>query len=346
MAKFLINGKFLAQQVTGVQRYAREILQSLDSILGECDLQISLVAPSDAKDIPDFKNIKIVKKNAKASIIWDQFLMPLYVIRERAIGIHICAVGPIFKPDVVFLHDANVYENPQWFTKKIIVWYGLVHRACAKYAKKILTVSEFSKERLKKVFKIPDDKIINVGAAWQHMLHMESDECALNKFHLTKGHFYFSLGTKAPHKNLNWVFEYAKEHLQEKFAVSGSTYSKIFGNVDTPIPPNVHFLGYLSDAEIKSLMLNCKAFLFPSFYEGFGIPPLEAMSVGAPLIVSDIPVMHEIFGDSAHYFDPHNTNVDLDELLKQPVLSSAPILEKYSWEKSARKFLDSLKDAI
>ena len=92
------------------------------------------------------------------------------------------------------------------------------------------------------------------------------------------------------------------------------------------------------------LMQNCKAFLFPSFYEGFGIPPLEAMSTGCQIVVSDIPVMHEIFGDSVHYIDPNSADIDLKELLAQPVSSTAPILEKYSWEKSAKVLFDCLKE--
>ena len=82
-------------------------------------------------------------------------------------------------------------------------------------------------------------------------------------------------------------------------------------------------------------MKNCKAFLFPSFYEGFGIPPLEAMSTGCPVIVSDIPVMHEIFGDSVHYINPNEPDVNIDKYIQASDDKTKSALCKYSWKDSA-----------
>jgi glycosyltransferase involved in cell wall biosynthesis len=83
-------------------------------------------------------------------------------------------------------------------------------------------------------------------------------------------------------------------------------------------------------------MERCKAFLLPSYYEGFGLTPLEALSCGAPVIVADAASLPEIYGKSARYIDPYNTDVDLDDLLKTSVESPDAILEKYSYDKSAR----------
>lgn len=92
-------------------------------------------------------------------------------------------------------------------------------------------------------------------------------------------------------------------------------------------------LGYVSDEEAKTMMRDCKAFLFPTFYEGFGIPPLEAMSAGAKNIyVSDTAVMHEIFEDSVQYINPTKYNFVLK---KDKIINSEDILAKYSWKKSA-----------
>lgn len=211
-----------------------------------------------------------------------------------------------------------------------------------KRSKKIFTVSDFSKSEIQNFFKLPQTKIIDIGNGWQHIETIKTDEDSITKYGLFKKKYFFSLGTKAPHKNLNWVFDYAQKHLDEVFVISGFTNNSIYGKVGVSMPSNVRFLGYLRDSEVKSLMQNCKAFLFPSFYEGFGIPPLEAMSTGCPVIVSDIPVMHEIFEDSVHYIDPNNTDVNLEALLKQSVSPATPILEKYSWQKSAKKLLESL----
>ena len=98
-------------------------------------------------------------------------------------------------------------------------------------------------------------------------------------------------------------------------------------------------MGYISDEQIKSLMKHCKAFLFPSTFEGFGIPPLEALAVGAPVISSDTASMPEVLGDSVHYIDPYSFDCDLDALLREPAADAEKALERFSWERSAGKLL-------
>lgn len=340
--KFSINGKFYAQNITGVQRFAREIVLELDKIVENVDVEI--VVPADAKQVPDLKNISIVKSRWAKSIFWEQVWLPLYLLKNRRIGLHLCHVAPIFKPDIVCIHDANILVNPQWFTRKVCAWYGLIDCLCAKFAKKIITVSEFSKKELQKSLGIPDLKILSIVEGWQHLNKIIADDSALTRYELNKGQFYFSLGTRAPHKNVRWIFEYARKHPEQLFVLSGSSYGRIFGKMDEIEPENVRFLGYLSDGEIKLLMQNCKAFVFPSFYEGFGLPPLEALSVGASVVVSDIPVMHEIFSNTVHYIDSHNASVGLEKLLSEPVESAEVVLKKYSWENAAVSLRNIIKE--
>jgi glycosyltransferase involved in cell wall biosynthesis len=103
-------------------------------------------------------------------------------------------------------------------------------------------------------------------------------------------------------------------------------------------------LGYVTDGEAKSLMQSAKAFLFPSFCEGFGMPPLEALSAGTPrIIVSDIPVMHEIFNDNAIYINPNQYNYDLEQMLAGSYCDADSVLNKFSWENSAEKLLLTLR---
>ena len=341
MKKITINGKFYAQCVTGVQRFARELVLELDKIAENINLEI--VVPADAQDLPVLQNIRIKKSKYRKSIFWEQLWLPLYLLKNRRIGLHLCHVAPVFKPDIVCIHDANILVNPQWFTRKVCAWYGLIDRLCAKFAKKIITVSEFSKKELQKSLGIPDLKILSIVEGWQHLNKIIADDSTLSRYALNKGEFYFSLGTRAPHKNVRWIFEYARKYPKQLFVLSGSSYGRIFGKMDETEPENVKFLGYLSDEEIKLLMQSCKAFVFPSFYEGFGLPPLEALCVGASVVVSNIPVMHEIFGGTVHYIDPLNAGVDLDKLLSEHVESAETVLKKYSWEKAAISLRDIIK---
>ena len=109
------------------------------------------------------------------------------------------------------------------------------------------------------------------------------------------------------------------------------------------IPSNVIFTGYISDEQIKTLMRNCKAFIYPSLYDGFGLPPLEALSQGAQVICSNAACLTEVYGNSVHYIDPYDADVDLNSLLDKYVDTPEAVLNKYSWEKSARELYDLLK---
>ena len=110
--------------------------------------------------------------------------------------------------------------------------------------------------------------------------------------------------------------------------------------------PNVKLLGYVTDGQIKWLMKNCKAFIFPSYYEGFGIPPLEALSVGAKIIISDTASLPEIFHSAAIYINPYDTNCNLEELVsKLPSdynQKASEVLNKYTYDKSAQKLYNVL----
>ena len=134
----------------------------------------------------------------------------------------------------------------------------------------------------------------------------------------------------------------AKQNPNYYFVVTGNNY----GNSKTSFNlPNVIYTGYLSDERIKSLMKWAKAFIQPSFYEGFGIPPMEALSVGCPIIVANRSSLPEIYGKTAHYIDPYNyQSIDINEVLSSPVDDASDILQKYTWEKSAKQFYGILKE--
>ena len=338
--KVIINGKFLSQKITGVQRYARETLNRLDSLVENLDIELAIA--EDAKDIPNLKNIKKKILSGKASVFWEQIKLPIYIKKQNAIGVHLCHVAPIIKPDIVCIHDANVLRNPQWFTKTLVIWYGLIHSACALRAKKILTVSHFSKKELQAIFKIKDSRIENIGSGWQHIERIPYAVDTLERYNLKSKSFYFSLGTQAPHKNMKWIYQCARSNPNETFVLSGSFYNKVFKKTTESLPPNVRYLGYLSDSDVKTLMKECKAFLFPSLYEGFGLPPLEALSMGTTIFASDIPIMREIFEDSVNYIDIHSQNYSLQSGFPNGSDKKASILGKYNWQFVAEKILKTL----
>lgn len=337
LKKIIVNGKFLTQRVTGVQRYAREILIELDKIISSN--QIVLAVPQDTKEIPKYRNIKVVRVGKTKGIMWEQLEFPFYVKQQHGISLNLCNVSPLFDPGIVCIHDVKIKATPQYFSKKFLIWYNLLLTNATIRAKKIITVSEFSKSEIIKYFKVNPNKIVVIPNAWQHYAEIQYNENTLIKYSLKKNQYYFAMGSMEPNKNFKWIAEMAKRNPMDNFAVAGSINKKVFAEgLGFECPDNMCLLGYVTDEEAKTLMRDCKAFLFPSFYEGFGIPPLEAVSAGAKqVVVSDIPVMHEIFGDTANYINPaKNGKISAFHDIQRNVLN------KYAWSLSARALHETL----
>ena len=217
-----------------------------------------------------------------------------------------------------------------------MLWHRLNFRLAYLYKIPIATVSFFSKYQLIDNYKINPNKITVVGCGWQHMNEFYSDSDVLEKYKLKEKSFFFTLGSIAINKNTSWIYKVAEKNPQYEFVIAGgkSNNDKLNMNIDNR---NIKFLGYISDKEIKILMQKCKAFVFPSFYEGFGLPPLEALSQGAKIIISNTASLPEIYKNSAYYIDPYNAEVDLDSLMREDVDNPYNVLKNYSWKKSAKE---------
>ncbi len=330
--KVVINGKFYGQKKTGVQRYAGEIVSRLDSLCEGNDVE--LLIPADAEGVPALRNIKVVVRGKKAGTLWEQTTFSKYVKKQRAIALCLCNSAPLFAPKIVCIHDVKVCVYPEFFSLKFRLWYRFLMKNITKTAKALFTVSEFSKREIEKYYPKAKGKITVAPNAWQHFERGISDEETLQKYGLKRGEYFFAMSSLEPNKNLKWIVESAKRSPAETFAVAGGVNPKVFSGKIGELPENVRLLGYVSDGEARSLMVDCKAFLFVTFYEGFGLPPLEALAAGAPtVIVSDTEVMHEVFGGDAVFVPPDKFDCDLGLLASQRKGNAC--LEKYSWDRSA-----------
>lgn len=341
MSKIIINGRFLVHRVTGVERFAREIVGELDrmAVPGE----FAIAVPPEAAEIPAYRNIPAVAVGRLHNRLWEHVSFPLYVRKEKAVSLNLCNVAPLVSPGIACIHDVKIKARPSDFSRGFLWWYRLLFRNETRRAKMLLTVSEFSKSEICRYYGTDPARILVVPNAWQHFERTGFDENALSKYGLEKGNYFFSMSSMEPNKNFRWIAEAAGKHPEFSFAVAGSVNEKVFADgLGFPCPPNMKLLGYVSDEEAKTLMRDCRAFLFPTFYEGFGIPPLEAISAGCPrVLVSDTEVMHEVFGDSVTYIAPKGS--DPFGALSGETADSSAVLGRYSWEKSARILYDGLK---
>ena len=353
MKKLVINGLTLSTQssLTGVQRVCREIILRLDELLEhEPDLQIEYAYMSGAENalirLEELKRITPVAIKSKNLRLAKLFTLPKYIKKQKALGVCIGTEMLMSKNHVSCIHDIRpaIYKH---YDSTAFRWHYRVILWIEKhFARKYVTVSDYQKDAIIKQFRLKSaNSIETIYNGWEHLNDVTPDESVLGKNEiLKKGEFFYALGSLAPHKNFEWIIEVAKRNPDKIFAIAGGKNLKNWGdNIETDALSNLIFLGYVSDAENKALMQACRAFLHPSKYEGFGIPPLEALACGAPIIISNATCLPEVYEDCAHYFDPDDYEVDLDKLLSEPVGDPTKILQKCSWERAAAQWMDLLK---
>lgn len=346
MKQIIVNGKFMESGMQGIVRYAREMLLALDDLLVDGEMKVLLAVPQTAKNIPQYKNISVVSIGRSHSILWEQTELRSFVKKNKdAICLNLCNVTPMFiQPGITTVHDIMYKVNAshyQTFRNRLSrYWHLLQYKYIAKHEKKIITVSNFSKGEIEQYYPETKGKINVVPCGWQHVLSYRESIDWEDRFPMLKtGKYYFSLATLAKNKNGKWIMDAAMHNPDAVFAIAGKRYETEY----TQIPPNVHMLGFVSDEDACALIKNCKAFIFPSIYEGFGLPPLEALALGAEVISSNAASLPEVLGDSVNYINPYDAKVDLETLCSVSANAKNFALERFSWKKSAEELLSILK---
>lgn len=305
---FFINGRFLTQPQTGVQRFARELLSELDQLIPDfpADCQFICLVPSREEiQTPAWKNIQVKPCGRLSKNLWEQIDLPFYARRGSLIDL--CNIGPIFHfSQTIVIHDASVFAVPNAYSFSFRLKYKLIYQILARTSRQVITVSEFSRQELSRYLHMDAAKIAVISEGCEHILRIPPDDSVLEKFTLRKNDYFLVVGSSSRHKNLNVVFEAfasVKNEIPE-LVVAGGSFPNVFKEASTSDNPHVKRLGYVTDGQLRSLYENALGFIFPSLYEGFGLPPLEAMICGCPVICSNAASMPEVCGDAALYFDP------------------------------------------
>jgi glycosyltransferase involved in cell wall biosynthesis len=257
---------------------------------------------------------------------------------------------------IMTIHDAAIYLQPQAYSRKFVAWYRLLFSRISRSAPLVLTVSNSAARDLGSF--LPGSKFRLVYNAAEHITQVPSDPSVLHTHALVQGGYILAVGSMNPTKNFAALIEaYRAAGLGKEMplvivgAVNGSVFSQRIVTADAD---SIVWAGSVSDAQLRALYEHAAVFAFPSLYEGFGIPPLEAMSCGCPVVASNASSIPEVCGDAALYFPPQDGAAIGAAILR--VLADAglrrELVEKglhrsrcFSWEKSGEQLRNWLVEA-
>lgn len=353
---FSINGRFLGKAVTGVQRYALNVVAAMDRVMTDRGRSAALLAPKGTRD-PGLAALALREVGGLPGHGWEQVNLP---ITCRAPLLSLCNTGPLaFTRQVVCIHDANVFEAGDSYGFKFRMFYKLLHPLLARRAMTIATVSNHSARQISRWLSVPAAKIVVLPNGHEHALAWRSDKAAIAPDFFTgpdalePGRFVLAIGSRARHKNLRLILQLAPELAAQKLRiviVGGG--ADIFAGETLEPAANVRFTGPLSDDDLAFLMDRALCLVFPSWTEGFGLPIVEAMARGCPVISSDRASMPEVCGDAALLAapdDPAKWMTHIRQLVASPDLRADQIARgsarvgTYSWAATGAGYVDLMQ---
>jgi len=341
-----INGRYRLHNISGIPRYATNIVKEFDK---KHQARFKVISP----------NGSLVRRGL-SSILWENIFLPLAA--KNDVLWNPSGSGPIFcENTVTTIHDVSFMAYPEWFSREYCLYYRFLTERLVKSSIEVITISEFSKSEIIKYFPAAESKIkvIYNGASDGIMGNIGdvSDEklrIVMQKYQLN-GPYFFCLGTLEPRKNINRIIRgWQKANIYNECALvvggavdKGSVFSQI--NISGQGHLNIKFIGSVEECDLGALYSGSVAFIYGSLYEGFGLPPIEALASGTDVVVSDIPCLKEILCDlPLYYFDPYSENDIAEGVIyaynhyhsndeQRKVKNARLIMEKYSWANAAEE---------
>lgn len=344
----VVNGRFLTQGLTGVQRFAAEVTQAI----ARTGLPIRLVAPNGTPD--RLGEIPVEHVGRRGGQSWEQLDLPRASNPAPLLSLGNTAPLRCGGKRIVVIHDAGVFDTPESYSLAFRTWYRFLHRALPRLGAQIVTVSEFSRARLAANLRMEPSRIAVMPEGGEHILRAAADDSVLARHGLAPRGYALAVGTRAAHKNLGALGE-AAALLGARgmvLAVAGSVKEGVFSGAADATGSAVRMLGRVTDAELRALYENALCLVFPSRYEGFGIPPLEAMWCGCPVLAARAGAVPEVCADAALWFDaegPATPAAALTRLLDEPGLAEhlretgRARAALYSWDAAAARLLELIR---
>lgn len=353
-----VNGRFLLQNLTGVNRFAYELCRAW------VQMGVPFIVccpPGKIKECYDVSDFDITVCGWGKSHIWEQLFLPFWFFGKRGKKVLVCFTGLaplLIRKKIMTIHDLAFMANPAWYSSYYKLWYSLMTPLCAATSMKILTVSNFSKSEIMQRLSVENGKISVVYNAVSPLFQNSVRYEEISKTDCAGERYILAVSSIDPRKNFAMLlkaFAHVKDENIKLYIVGGqdAIYSTSISELcKENRSERIKWLGRISDAELKDYYVHALCFVYPSLYEGFGIPPLEAMACGTPTIVSAIPALKEVCNDASLYVNPYD-EFDIADKINQLVSSDklrVSLINKgyercaaFDWLHSAKLLADDME---
>jgi glycosyltransferase involved in cell wall biosynthesis len=353
--EIIINGRFLTQGITGVQRYARELVQAIDKILeARPDLKVTVMSPRLSRPLPQWQNIILCQTGHLRGHAWEQLELPWFS-RGRPLFCpgNTAPIASLLSSQRVIVteHDLSYQYFPCAYSRAFRLWYGMIVPMVLRHATAIITVSESERAAIAKYYPVALSRLHAIHNGGLPVAFDRSAEIAIRP----DRSYVLYVGSLGKRKNFPGVLETAQRLARKRgynFIIVGgnpSGISKTTLEISDDVRTHITFAGNVNDATLMELYAHAACLLFPSYYEASGLPPIEAMACGCPVIASDIPSLRERCGDAAIYCNPANLDsitAAVEQVMDDPTLQSTlrelgyQHAKKYTWESCAMQTLE------
>ena len=353
----------------GISEYAYQIVTKLYEFRKKGYIENDFIIYLKSKPLnilpeeQDWWQYKVVRP----SKFWTQIGLPFHLMTtstKPAVFLTLTHYAPRVSPvpTIVSVMDLSFLHYPETFKKNDLYQLTRWTKYSVKNAKKVITISQSSKDDIIKFYKVAPEKVKVVHLGLKD-LSMENSPKDLKDFGVN-GKFVLFVGTLQPRKNISRLIEAFSElpsEIKEEYQLviigkKGWLYEEILNSPEKfGISDRVIFLDYVSDEDLPSFYKKADLFVLPSLYEGFGLPVLEAMRYGCPVATSQVSSLPEAGGDAAVYFDPESIE-DIKKTIEK-VLSDAALREKmkekgkehykkFTWEKAAKEVFETINEVL
>ncbi|MEO1030391.1 MAG: glycosyltransferase family 1 protein [Bacteroidota bacterium] len=361
----------------GMDRVALELIKNLQVLDKENEYVIFVKPDTDNKVISNTENFKVVEVEGGLYPIWEQFKLPRLAKAYNCDVLHCTSnTAPITSgiPLITTLHDVIFKEttvlkqlksSASWYQKMGNLYRRLIVNKVVKKSQQLITVSNFEKQNIANIYNLEDAKIQTVHNGVNKTFASEFDESQkdiVKRSYNLPEEFFLHIGNTDPRKNtarvLKAFYIYTRVFADDvKLVIVGLDEAKLHSiltdmRLEKVLRDKIILTGYVSDSDLPVLFNLSDLFLFPSLREGFGIPIIEAMACGVPVITSNTSSMPEVAGDAACLVDPNDTEgiykaiakIRTEERYRNQLIKKG--LQRYtsfSWENAAKKVLDIYK---